>query len=132
MLCEIFSQIINFINGIELFCGLVLVKFFKDGIVKMVVFEFEKLKEQYEYLWDMLDNCGYLIKVVIIQKFFDQVILVNINYDFFCFEGDKVLMMMLLLDLFFVYKMGVKMFYYYNIRDGVGKCDDDEVQNLFM
>ncbi len=57
------------------------VKSSKDGIVKMVVPYFAELKDQYEYLWDMPDNRGYLTKVAIIQKFFDQAISANTNYD---------------------------------------------------
>ncbi|HGV7908847.1 TPA: ribonucleotide-diphosphate reductase subunit alpha, partial [Escherichia coli] len=91
--------------------------------------EFEKLKEQYEYLWDMPDNRGYLTKVAIIQKFFDQAISANTNYDPSRFEGDKVPMMTLLSDLLLAYKMGVKTLYYHNTRDGAGKRDDDEPQN---
>lgn len=129
MPCETSSQITNSTNGIEPPRGPVSVKSSKDGIVKMVVPEFEELKEQYEYLWDMPDNRGYLTKVAIIQKFFDQAISANTNYDPSRFEGDKVPMMTLLSDLLLAYKMGIKTLYYHNTRDGAGKRDDDEPQN---
>lgn len=110
MPCETSSQITNSTNGIEPPRGPVSVKSSKDGIVKMVVPEFEKLKEQYEYLWDMPDNRGYLTKVAIIQKFFDRAISANTNYDPSRFEGDKVPMMTLLSDLLLAYKMELKRF----------------------
>lgn len=53
------------------------------------------------------------------QKFIDQLIFVNINYDLLCFPSGKVLMQQLLKDLFIVYKFGVKILYYQNICDGV-------------
>lgn len=43
----------------------------------------------------------------------------NINYDLSCYEGNKVLMKFFFKDFFIMYKLGVKIFYYYNICDGV-------------
>ncbi|MBJ8899752.1 ribonucleoside-diphosphate reductase subunit alpha [Citrobacter braakii] len=126
MPCETSSQITNSTNGIEPPRGPVSVKSSKDGIVKMVVPDFAQLKDQYEYLWDMPDNRGYLTKVAIIQKFFDQAISANTNYDPTRFLGDKVPMMKLLEDLLFAYQQGVKTLYYHNTRDGAGKRDDDD------
>lgn len=74
----------------------------------------------------MPDNRGYLTKVAIIQKFFDQAISANTNYDPTRFLGDKVPMMKLLEDLLFAYQQGVKTLYYHNTRDGAGKRDDDD------
>ncbi|ECT3984013.1 ribonucleoside-diphosphate reductase subunit alpha [Salmonella enterica] len=125
MPCETSSQITNSTNGIEPPRGPVSVKSSKDGIVKMVVPDFAQLKDQYEYLWDMPDNRGYLTKVAIIQKFFDQAISANTNYDPTRFPGDKVPMMKLLEDLLFAYQQGVKTLYYHNTRDGAGKREDD-------
>ncbi|EDF8370667.1 ribonucleoside-diphosphate reductase subunit alpha [Salmonella enterica subsp. enterica serovar Panama] len=125
MPCETSSQITNSTNGIEPPRGPVSVKSSKDGIVKMVVPDFAQLKDQYEYLWDMPDNRGYLTKVAIIQKFFDQAISANTNYDPTRFQGDKVPMMKLLEDLLFAYQKGVKTLYYHNTRDGAGKREDD-------
>ncbi|EEJ7602700.1 ribonucleoside-diphosphate reductase subunit alpha [Salmonella enterica subsp. enterica serovar Kiambu] len=125
MPCETSSQITNSTNGIEPPRGPVSVKSSKDGIVKMVVPVFAQLKDQYEYLWDMPDNRGYLTKVAIIQKFFDQAISANTNYDPTRFPGDKVPMMKLLEDLLFAYQKGVKTLYYHNTRDGAGKREDD-------
>ncbi|EDW0204491.1 class 1a ribonucleoside-diphosphate reductase subunit alpha [Salmonella enterica] len=125
MPCETSSQITNSTNGIEPPRGPVSVKSSKDGIVKMVAPDFAQLKDQYEYLWDMPDNRGYLTKVAIIQKFFDQAISANTNYDPTRFPGDKVPMMKLLEDLLFAYQKGVKTLYYHNTRDGAGKREDD-------
>src|SRR5690606_22732301 len=48
---ETSSQIANATNGIEPPRGLVSVKQSKDGILRQVVPEFERLKDQYELLW---------------------------------------------------------------------------------
>lgn len=60
MLFEIFLQIFNVINGIELLCGYVSIKVSKDGILCQVVLDYEYLYDVYELLWEMLGNDGYL------------------------------------------------------------------------
>ena len=52
------------------------------------------------------------------QKFVDQTISANTNYDPSKFEGGKVPMTQLLQDLLYAYKLGVKTLYYHNTRDG--------------
>ena len=129
---ETSSQISNATNGIEPPRGYISVKQSKDGILKQVVPEFEKLKSQYELLWRIPDNTGYLQLVGIMQKFVDQAISANTNYDPSRFPGSKVPMQQLLKDLLTAYRNGVKTLYYHNTRDGmedpqkdVQKEDDD-------
>jgi ribonucleoside-diphosphate reductase alpha chain len=78
---ETSSQIANATNGIEPPRGLVTVKASKDGILKQVVPEYERLKGHYELLWQMPNNDGYLKLVGVMQKFVDQAISANTNYD---------------------------------------------------
>ena len=52
------------------------------------------------------------------QKFVDQAISANTNYDPNRFGG-KVPMQQLLKDLLMAYKNGVKTLYYHNTRDGM-------------
>ncbi|PQH14498.1 ribonucleotide-diphosphate reductase subunit alpha, partial [Raoultella ornithinolytica] len=92
----------------------------KDGVVKMVVPEFSRIGHQYEYLWDIADNFGYLTKVAIMQKFIDQSISANTNYDPSRFQSGRVPMQQMLTDLLDAYRMGVKTLYYHNTRDGAG------------
>ncbi len=115
---ETSSQIANATNGIEPPRGLVSVKQSKDGILRQVVPEFERLKGQYELLWQMPSNDGYLKLVSVMQKFVDQSISANTNYDPQRFEGGRVPMKQLLRDLLLAYKYGVKTLYYHNTRDG--------------
>lgn len=115
---ETSSQISNSTNGIEPPRGLVSVKLSKDGVLRQVVPEIERLKDQYELLWDMPNMTGYINLVAIMQKFIDQTISANTNYDPAKFPGGKVRADVVLRDLIHGYKMGVKTWYYHNTRDG--------------
>ncbi len=86
---ETSSQIANATNGIEPPRGLVSVKASKDGILKQVV-PIRALKNQYELLWQMPNNDGYLKLVGVMQKFVDQAISSNTSYDPQRFEGGRV------------------------------------------
>ena len=122
---ETSSQISNATNGIEPPRGLISVKASKDGQLKQVVPDFDTLKDNYELLWKMPNNDGYLQLVGLMQKFVDQAISANTNYDPSRFEGRKVPMQVLLKDLLNAYKLGVKTLYYHNTRDGASDQHDD-------
>lgn len=115
---ETSSQISNATNGIEPPRGLISVKSSKDGQLKQVVPDFEKYQHSYELLWQMPNNDGYIQLVGLMQKFVDQSISANTNYDPSRFEGNKVPMQVLLKDLLNAYKLGLKTLYYHNTRDG--------------
>ena len=59
------------------------------------------------------------------QKFVDQTISANTNYDPSKYEGGKVPMKVLLKDLLTAYKLGVKTLYYHNTRDGASDAQDE-------
>ncbi|WP_352309330.1 class 1a ribonucleoside-diphosphate reductase subunit alpha [Psychrobacter sp. W2-37-MNA-CIBAN-0211] len=122
---ETSSQIANATNGIEPPRGLVSIKASKDGILKQVVPEITTLKDQYELLWQMPNNDGYLKLVAVMQKFVDQSISANTNYDPVRYAGGRVPMKILLKDLLNAYKMGVKTLYYHNTRDGANDAQAD-------
>ena len=122
---ETSSQIANATNGIEPPRGLVSIKASKDGILKQVVPDIGTLRHQYELLWQMPNNDGYLKLVAVMQKFVDQSISANTNYDPVRYEGGRVPMKILLKDLLNAYKMGVKTLYYHNTRDGANDAQAD-------
>lgn len=122
---ETSSQISNATNGIEPPRGHISIKASKDGILRQVVPEYERLKNDYELLWDMPNNDGYLQLVGLMQKFVDQSISANTNYDPTRFPGGKVPMKQLLKDLLTSYKFGVKTLYYQNTRDGAEDIQED-------
>lgn len=120
---ETSSQISNATNGIEPPRGFISIKVSKDGILRQVVPDYKKLKSQYELLWDIPNNVGYLQLAGIMQKFIDQSISVNTHYDPKRFLNDKIPMKQLLYDLLLSYKLGLKTLYYQNVRDG---SEDDQ------
>ena len=122
---ETSSQISNATNGIEPPRGHVSIKASKDGILRQVVPDYETLGNTYELLWEMPNNDGYLQLVGIMQKFIDQAISSNTNYDPGRFANGKVPMKQLLKDLLTAYKFGVKTLYYQNTRDGAEDAQDD-------
>ncbi|GAA4902869.1 class 1a ribonucleoside-diphosphate reductase subunit alpha [Ferrimonas pelagia] len=115
---ETSSQISNATNGIEPPRGLVSVKGSKDGVMKQVVPGIEELANKYELLWDIPSNDGYLQLVGLMQKFVDQAISANTNYDPGRFDGNRMPMTVLLKDLLLAYRYGLKTLYYQNTRDG--------------
>lgn len=124
---ETSSQISNATNGIEPPRGHISIKSSKDGVLKQVVPEYEKLKEQYELLWDIPSNDGYLQLVAIMQKFIDQTISANTSYDPGNYDGGKVPMKLLLKDLLTTYKLGIKTLYYHNTRDGASDTSNIDI-----
>jgi ribonucleoside-diphosphate reductase alpha chain len=125
---ETSSQISNATNGIEPPRGLISVKSSKDGSMKQVVPGIEDC--QYELLWDIPSNRGYIELCGIMQKFVDQSISANTNYDPAKFNGGKVPLQLIIGDILLAYKLSVKTLYYHNTRDGAGESDvepeDDE------
>lgn len=122
---ETSSQVSNSTNGIESPRGLMSIKSSKDGILKQVVPEIDNPNVVYETLWTIPNNKGYLELVAIMQKFIDQGISTNTNYDPSKFDGGKVPMKVLLQDLLTAYKLGVKTLYYHNTRDGADDTQND-------
>lgn len=119
------SQVSNATNGIEPPRGLVSVKVSKDGIIKQVVPGVENLATIYPLLWNLPDNSGYLKLVAVMQKFIDQSISANTNYDPAKFPNGKVPLSVMLKDLLTAYKLGVKTLYYHNTRDGADDSQND-------
>ncbi|MBE0468151.1 MAG: ribonucleoside-diphosphate reductase subunit alpha [Methyloprofundus sp.] len=129
MPCETSSQISNSTNGIEPPRGLKSVKTSKDGLLAQLVPGVKELRNNYELLWDIPDNKGYLELVGIMQKFVDQAISANTNYDPAKFEDDKLPIKQVLQDLLYAYKLGLKTLYYHNTRDGASDGEIEE-ENL--
>lgn len=119
------SQVSNATNGIDIPRNPLTIKASKDGILKQIVPEYEKLKDQYEYLWDDNNNQGFLKIVAIIQKFMDQAISTNTRYNPATMPNGKVPMKLMLQELLLAYKWGVKTLYYHHTNDGSNDTHDD-------
>lgn len=118
------SQVSNATNGIDLPRGPITVKASKDGILKQVVPEYEKLAYDYEYLWYDSNNIGMLKLVAIMQKFVDQSISTNTRYNPANYPNGKVPMKEMLKELLLAYKYGVKTLYYHHTNDGSDDTQD--------
>lgn len=118
------SQVSNATNGIDIPRSPLTVKASKDGILKQIVPEYERLKDQYEYLWDDNNNQGFLKIVAIIQKFMDQAISTNTRYNPAALPNGKVPMKLMLQELMLAYKWGVKTLYYHHTNDGADDTQD--------
>lgn len=118
------SQVSNATNGIDIPRSPLTIKASKDGILKQIVPEYERLKGRYEYLWDDNNNQGFLKIVAIIQKFMDQAISTNTRYNPAALPNGKVPMKLMLQELMLAYKWGVKTLYYHHTNDGADDTQD--------
>ncbi|SUX61002.1 ribonucleotide-diphosphate reductase subunit alpha [Citrobacter braakii] len=128
---ETSSQISNATNGIEPPRGYVSIKRRRKTVFcARSCRTTNTCTTRTKLLWEMPNNDGYLQLVGIMQKFIDQSISANTNYDPSRFPSGKVPMQQLLKDLLTAYKFGVKTLYYQNTRDGAEDSQDDLVPSI--
>lgn len=120
---ETSSQISNATNAIEPPRSLVSIKQSKDGVLKQVVPDIDRLENRYELLWDQKSPEGYLKIVAVLQKFIDQSISTNTSYNPKFYEEEKIPMSEMLKHLLMAYKYGIKTLYYFNTADGAGEIE---------
>jgi ribonucleoside-diphosphate reductase alpha chain len=118
------SVVSNETNGIEPPRALLSIKKSKKGPLKQIVPGYPKLKNQYELLWDMPSNDGYIKIVAMMQKYFDQAISGNWSYNPLQFENNEVPLSVMATDLLNSYKYGWKTSYYQNTYDFKGEEED--------
>jgi len=119
------SQISNATNGIEPVMSTVTTKGSKNSTAKQVVPEVGKLKNKYDYAWNMKTNDGYIKLVGIMQKYIDQAISANTYYNPEHWQDGKIPMDILIKDFLNSYRYGHKTAYYSNTYDGRGESEDD-------
>lgn len=112
------STVSNSTNGIEPPRSLLAVKKSKKGTLKQIVPGFSLLKNNYTMLWEIEDNKSVLNIIAVMQKFFDQTISTNTNYNPSKYPNNQVPMSMMIGDILYAFKMGVKTLYYHNTKDG--------------
>ena len=128
MPAETSAQISNSTNGIEPPRALVSIKQSKDGVLKQVVPEINRLKNKYELLWDQKSPEGYIKIVAVLQKFIDQSISTNTSYNPKFYNEGKIPMSEMLGHLLMMYKYGIKTGYYLNTNDGAGEIEVNDLQ----
>jgi ribonucleoside-diphosphate reductase alpha chain len=118
------SVVSNETNGIEPPRALLSIKKSKKGPLKQIVPGYPKLKNQYELLWEMKSNDGYIKVVAMMQKYFDQAISGNWSYNPLNYENNEVPLSVMANDLLTSYKYGWKTSYYQNTYDFKGEEED--------
>lgn len=125
MPAETSAQISNATNGIEPPRGAKSVKDDQDGKLPQLVPDIENLFDKYEYKWEQPNCRGYLTKVGIMQKFNDQSISANTQYDPSKYDGGRIPTSVIMKDIMFAYHLGIKTLYYHETRDG----NDQDVES---
>jgi ribonucleoside-diphosphate reductase alpha chain len=110
------SVISNSTNGIELPRSPLTIIKSKNGLLRQIVKDFDKLEDNYTYAWEKPTNKGYINICAVIQKFFDQSISANAYYDP-SWYGGTVPISVMTEDILYAYKMGLKTLYYCNTND---------------
>ena len=122
------SVVSNATNGIEPPRGYLSIKKSKSGPVKQIVPQYNTLKNNYTLLWDMKSNEGYFNIVAVIQKFFDQSISANWNYNPEHYPNNEVPISVIVNDFLTSYKLGHKTAYYLQTYDG--KVDTEPKEDV--
>lgn len=123
MPCETSSQITNSTNGFEPPRDAISFKKSAAGMLPVLVPGVEDPSVVYEYKWDMESPLPYLGLVAIMQKFIDQSASANTFYKPWSYPGGKLPMKVVLRDIMWAYKHGLKTLYYQETKDG---NDQDE------
>lgn len=114
------SQLLNATNGVEPVRALLSVKASKEGAFNQLVPDVDLIGDEYQTAWQMIREngmTGYLSICAVIQKFFDQGISVNTYYSPTEYVDGKLPMKVMIKDLFFAQRYGLKSLYYHNTRD---------------
>ena len=111
------SVVSNATNGIEPPRGYLSIKKSKKGPLKQIVPQYATLKNNYDLLWEMGSNRGYINVVAVMQKFFDQAISGNWSYNPEHYPNNEIPVSVMAQDLLTTYKYGWKTSYYQNTYD---------------
>lgn len=124
MPCETSSQITNSTNGFEPPRAAISFKKSAAGMLPVLVPGIGDPSVVYEYKWDMDSPIAYLGLVAIMQKFIDQAASANTFYKPWSFPEGKLPIKVVLRDIMWAYKHGVKTLYYQETKDGNDQEDD--------
>ena len=124
------SVVSNATNGIEPPRGYLSIKKSKKGPLKQIVPQYGTLKNNYDLLWEMRSNHGYINIVAVMQKFFDQAISGNWSYNPEHYPNNEIPVSIMAQDLLTTYKYGWKTSYYQNTYDIKTDEMDDSNESL--
>jgi ribonucleoside-diphosphate reductase alpha chain len=112
------SVIQNATNGIEPVRSLLSIKKSKSGLLKQLVPNYAKCKNNYTLAFDMKSNDGYNKIVAAQQRWIDMAISANAYYNYSHYENGIIPMETLIKDMISMYKLGFRTLYYTNTPDG--------------
>ncbi len=123
------SVVINSTNGIEMPMSLISTKESKAGSFTQVVPEYNnnKVRKNYQLMWEQTDCAGYLKTAAVIQAYVDQSISTNTFYNPAHFPDRKVPTTLIAKNLMLAVHWGIKTFYYSLINKAGAKVQEDEV-----
>lgn len=119
------SVMSNATNGVEPIRSLVTEKSNKNTNFVQVAPDAVKLKNQYDYLWNMRPEHfdGYLKNMAVFQKFVCQSISTNTSYNPEHFADEKISLQALMNHFILAAKLGIKTLYYANTK-GLEEAQD--------
>ncbi len=122
------STVSNATNGVEPIRSLITTKFNKKNTIVQVAPEANKLKNEYDYLWEMTPKHyeGYIKNMAIFQKFVCQSISTNLAYNPNHFSDGMIDLATLINHMTLMAKLGLKTRYYVNTAG----LDVDKVHDL--
>jgi ribonucleoside-diphosphate reductase alpha chain len=126
MPCESSGLVSNSTNSIEPVRQLLTNKKSKQGVIKQLVPEVNKLQKYYQLAFD-IENSDINKTVAVIQKYIDQAISVNHYYNPKKFENGLIPVSSIVKDILEFYSYGGKNLYYANTSDG--KTDNFDTLN---
>lgn len=111
-------------NGIDPIKDYLVFKGSKSNYVPVIAPHYYSWKNKYSLAFDMSSNIGLINIQAAIQKWFDMSISSNLYYDYKKFEGNKLPDSVVIKEMLYAYKMGLKTRYYLYTNDG----DNQEVE----
>lgn len=126
MPCETSSQITNSTNGFEPPRDAISFKKSAAGMLPVLVPGVGDPSVVYEFKWDMESPIPYLGLVAIMQKFIDQSASANTFYKPWSYPGGKLPIKVVIRDIMWAYKHGLKTLYYQETKDGNDQDDGCE------
>jgi ribonucleoside-diphosphate reductase alpha chain len=117
MPAETSAKMSNATNGVEPVRALLTAKGNKQNNSVQVVPELMRLKNKYDFLWEMESMDGYIKCMAIIQKFTCQSISSNLSYNPEHYENGAIPMSVLMGDVLKANLYGLKTLYYNNTLD---------------
>lgn len=124
------SVVINSTNGIALPKSLITTKESKSGNIVQVVPEYDKLKKQYQLMWDQVDCIGYLKTAAVLGAYIDQSISTDTYYNPAHFPNKRIPGTLVIKNIMLAHHWGIKTLYY-NLNNKMGIKTSDEVADDF-